>query len=203
MSKTKSTPAKSFRKLASLYTRMADAYTQHAKLIGLDCTNCTDNCCYSYFQHHTYIEWAYMWKGLEALPTQRKNTFIQRAEHYVARARRELAQGIRPHIMCPLNEDGLCGLYEHRFMICRLHGVPNILVHPNGKSIRFPGCWQSQELTKNISNPPELNRSSLYMDLVKLEMEFVGSKLRTLPKVDLTLAEMIVFGLPQLSLGEH
>lgn len=194
----KSTPKAVFRKLAALYTRMVKAYGENANTIGLSCEGCTDNCCLSYFQHHTYIEWTYLWKGLEALTEAKRAEFIARAEAYVARARRELTEGTSPRIMCPVNDDGLCGIYEHRLMICRMHGVPNKLVKPNGQAIQFAGCWRTQELTKSLDEVPVLDRTSLYLDLVKLEMEFVGPKLRGLPKVDLTLAEMIVLGPPNL-----
>lgn len=198
MKMKKTTPKTAFRKLAGLYSRMVAAYGVSAKEVGLSCEGCTDNCCYSYFEHHTYIEWAYLWKGLEALPEERRKLFIKQANDYVARAQREISEGTRPRIMCPVNVDGLCGLYEHRFMICRMHGVPNALTKPNGQTIQFAGCWQTQELTKDMDKPPILDRTKLYTDLVRLEMEFVGPKLRSLPKVDLTLAEMIVMGPPTL-----
>lgn len=198
MNMKRTTPGAAFRKLAALYGRMADAYAETAGEVGLSCEGCTDNCCHSYFQHHTYIEWAFLWKGLDTLAAPKRENFIERANRYVARARRELSEGGRPRIMCPVNEDGLCGLYEHRLMICRLHGVPNALVKPNGQAVRFAGCWRTQELTGGMDDPPVLDRTRLYTDLARLEMEFVGPRLRSMPKVDLTLAEMIVLGPPKL-----
>ncbi len=194
----KRSPKATFRKLAAIYKRMVTAYDKHAKVIGLSCNDCTDNCCLSYFQHHTYVEWAYLWKGLQALSEDTRTEFIKRAEHYVARASRELAEGISPRIMCPVNVNGLCGIYEHRLMICRMHGVPNIIVKPNGQAVQFAGCWKTQELAQEMDNAPILDRTPLYLDLVKLELEFVGPKLRSLPKVDLTLAEMLLAGPPEL-----
>ena len=64
----KLTPKACYRKLAALYTRMADAYADAAGRIGLSCAGCADNCCHSYFQHHTYVEWAYLWQGLTRCP---------------------------------------------------------------------------------------------------------------------------------------
>ncbi|MGE4505980.1 MAG: hypothetical protein AB7D51_11580 [Desulfovibrionaceae bacterium] len=194
----RSTPAAVFRKLAALYGRMAEAYAAHAADVGLSCEGCQDNCCLSYFQHHTHVEWAYLMKGMAGLDEPTRGRYVRRAEEYVARARRELAGGASPRIMCPLNDDGRCGMYEHRLMICRLHGVPNVIVQPSGRAVKFAGCWRTQELTSGMDNPPLLDRTKLYTDLVKLEMEFVGPKLRSLPRVDLTLAEMIVLGPPQL-----
>jgi hypothetical protein len=62
----KTTPQAVFRKLAALYERMGRAYETSAQSIGLSCAGCPDNCCTSFFQHHTYVEWAYLWKGLAA-----------------------------------------------------------------------------------------------------------------------------------------
>ncbi len=202
----KKTPKAAFRKLAAIYTRMVDSYADAAQGIGLNCEGCTDNCCYSFFQHHTYIEWAYLWEGLNRLPEKRRALFIKRSEEYVEQARFALQRGERPHIMCPLNlgdeGEGRCGLYEHRLMICRMHGVPNIMKRPDGRGVDFPGCWRCQELTtgmqKQQTEIPVVDRTPLYSDLARLEMEFVGPKLRGLPKVDHTIAEMIVLGPPVL-----
>ena len=78
--------------------------------------------------------------------------------------------------MCPLNDDGLCGVYGHRLMICRMHGVPNALVRPDGRRIQFAGCFRAQELTQEADDVFVLDRTPLYTDLVRLEMEFLGSK---------------------------
>lgn len=61
-------PAQAFRKLAALYAEMQDAYSAHAQAMGLTCDRCEDNCCTSYFQHHTRIEWAYLLRGLGGCP---------------------------------------------------------------------------------------------------------------------------------------
>ncbi len=195
----KSTPQKVFRKLALLYGRMADEYARTSEQLGLTCGDCGNNCCVSFFQHHTYVEWAYLWRGLKALPQGRREDFQRRAAEYVEQARAMLAQGVRPNAMCPLNVEGLCGLYEHRLMICRLHGVPNVMVRPDGRNVSFPGCYRSQELSEGLDRPPTLDRTPLYKALVELEVEFLGNRIRRLPRVDMTLAEMIVGGPPVLS----
>jgi hypothetical protein len=87
-------------------------------------------------------------------------------------------------------------------MICRMHGVPNVLVRPDGRRVEFPGCYRCQELTTALEADgaavPVVDRTPLYKDLVALEMQFVGKNLRQLPKVDHTIAEMIVLGPPRL-----
>ena len=149
----KTTPQAVFRKLAALYGRMGQAYAAAAQAIGLSCDGCPDNCCTSFFQHHTYVEWAYLWKGLEALPGDRRQDFEARAAAYVREAQDALSLGGRPRLMCPLNNQGLCGLYEHRLMICRLHGVPTVSVRPDGARQEFPGCFKAQELCAAGAQP--------------------------------------------------
>ena len=185
-----------FRELSQLYSKMEAAYDGTAKQIGLTCEGCPDNCCTSYFQHHTYIEWAYLWEGIRSCPATKRQEILRKAEAYVRESQVLLAKGLRPHIMCPLNNNGLCQLYEYRMMICRMHGVPNSLVMPDGKRIAFPGCSRCQELYSDLNQVPLLDRTCFYRDLAFLEMAFTGKKTRALPKVDLTLAEMLVQGPP-------
>jgi Fe-S-cluster containining protein len=195
----KETKTTVFRKLAILYKDMEDAYTDVATSMELSCKDCEDNCCTSYFMHHTYVEWAYLWKGMDALAHKDRELFLDNARAYVAQANQDLASGKRPHIMCPLNKDGLCGLYSHRLMICRMHGVPNTITAPNGSTRTFPGCFKSQERIRTMESPPMLDRTPLYIRLVQLEQGFLGPKrIRTLPRVNMTLAEMLVQGPPKV-----
>lgn len=196
-------PVQAFRKLATLYADMHDQYQLHAANLGLTCDACQQNCCTSYFQHHTHIEWAYLIYGLTGLPPAQRDEYTTRAAAYVRQAADALAAGQRPSIMCPVNTDGRCGLYQHRLMICRLHGVPNRLRYPNGRSIDFPGCYRSQELCATQELVPVFDRTALYTRLMELEIQFVGpSRIRSLPRVDLTLAEMIVRGAPLRPTGD-
>lgn len=189
----------SFARLAELYDRMDQAYVAAAGAIGLSCRDCADNCCLTHFQHHTWIEWAYLWRGFVQLPKERQDAAMLRAENNVRQSRAMLARGFRPRIMCPLNEDGLCGVYEHRLMICRMHGTANLLRTPRGEQ-RFPGCYRFQELAAQLSEAevPLLDRTPLYQDLAALERDFLGRRAGKLPRVDMTLAEMLVAGPPRL-----
>ena len=196
-------PAKGiFGRLADLYLRMQAAYEATAAAAGLSCMGCGHNCCTSYFQHHTRVEWIYLHKGLSALPAPRRKEYERRAETYLAEARPMVASGRAPAIMCPLNDDGLCGLYGHRLMICRLHGTRNSFAAPDGTRRTFPGCarFTSLPLVRDASEEtvPVLDRTPFYRELAGLEKELLARVGRPLPRVDLTLAEMIVLGPPAL-----
>jgi Fe-S-cluster containining protein len=187
-----------FEKLSQLYSQMEEAYNHTAAKIGLSCSRCPDNCCTSYFHHHTYIEWAYVWEGMRSRSEENQREFINRAESYVRQSQVLTAQGLKPNIMCPLNDQGLCQLYEYRLMICRLHGVPNRFVRPDGKEMNFPGCFRCQELCSHLEKVPVVDRTNLYRELACLEMAFLGQRVKTLARVNLTLADMLVEGPPDI-----
>ena len=188
-----------FSRLAELYSRMEQAYAQSAQAAGLSCAGCPTNCCTSYFQHHTRIEWIYLLKGIRALPAARQATLHQRASVYMAHAQEALAARQIPSAICPVNEDGLCTLYAHRLMICRMHGTRNSMQLPDGQEKIFAGCGQYvQRCGKNGSTPPALDRTPFYRNLAALEMELLKNSGQPLPRVNLTIAEMILAGPPPL-----
>jgi hypothetical protein len=185
--------------LTELYKDMEEAYDVVAKQLNFTCSGCQDNCCDSYFLHHTYAEWAYLWEGLNTLPEDKIQQIITRAQEYILSSERVLAEDKRPNTMCPLNEDGLCGLYTHRLMICRLHGVPAMMTRPDGKQLTFPGCFRCQEITENFEDIPRLDRTEMYGRLVQIETGWLGSRRKVLPRVKKTIADMIVQGAPTFS----
>ena len=67
------------------------------------------------------------------------------------------------------------------------------------KYLDFPGCHRGQTICERTGSIPIFDRTPLYAKLMELEIQFVGpGRIRSLPKVDLTLAEMIVAGFPDL-----
>jgi hypothetical protein len=184
------------RLVAELYHDMEAAYDRTAKALDFSCTGCPDNCCDSYFQHHTYTEWAYLWQGLKTLEEPRLQHISEKAARYVVESEAALARGEQPIIMCPLNSAGLCSLYSYRLMICRLHGVPATFTRPDGQKLDFPGCFRCQEITAAESAVPPLDRTQFFRRLVELEMALLGLRRRNAPKVKLTIAQMIVMGPP-------
>ena len=186
------------KKIAELYARMEEAYDEVAQVLAFSCAGCPDNCCDSFFLHHTYVEWAYLWEGLNSLPQERLAELTGRAAHYVTESEIMLARGERPVVMCPLNDNGLCSVYSHRLMICRMHGVPSSLTRPDGKKLRFPGCFRCQEMVGDREDVPTVDRTDMYKELVALETALLGARRHILPRVKLTIAQMIVKGPPKI-----
>ena len=184
-------------KAANLYHDMEVAYDRAAKDLDFSCSGCPDNCCDSFFLHYTYTEWAYLWHGLKTLDDNMLKTITEKASAYVIESEASLEKGERPIIMCPLNSEGLCALYPYRMMICRLHGVPTTFTKPDNQQLHFPGCYRCQEhiSTKNALAP--LDRTQFFQRLVNLEIELLGNRKRTAPKMKLTIAQMIVKGPPK------
>jgi len=184
-------------RLADLYERMEAAYDRVAEELAFSCQGCPDNCCDSFFLHHTVIEWSYLWLGLAALHPERMSRIRGRAERYLAGAAAAISRNERPQLMCPLNEEGLCALYDHRLMICRMHGVPSSFTLPDGRRQEFPGCFRCQELTAGRDDLPEVDRTELYRELAALERELLTVSGRRGPRVKMTIAEMILTGPPK------
>jgi hypothetical protein len=122
----------------------------------------------------------------------------KRSAEYLAEVEVSLAEGRRPVLMCPLNESGLCRLYAHRLMICRMHGVPSSLTLPDGRRLSFPGCFRCQEILGKPEGLPTVDRTALYRELAALEAELLGPRKNLRPKVKMTIAQMIVQGPPQV-----
>ncbi len=187
---------KLFVELKGLYRQMDEAYNRIATEIGLTCKGCVDNCCVSYFQHHTHIEWAYLWEGLMGLSQQERDSFVNLAREYEEKAKEIKRRGERIEIMCPINKNGLCQLYTHRLMICRLHGVPNLVRMPKGETRHFSGCIKCREIIKGKNFFPVMDRTPFYLALARLEKRFVLLLKSPLSKVDHTLAQFLLMGPP-------
>jgi hypothetical protein len=195
-------PPELLNNLVEIYREMETRYDSTARAIGLTCAGCPDNCCDSYFLHYTYAEWAYLWVGLRTLDNELLDRVVQRSQDYIERGRTVSAGGQPPLRMCPLNEEGRCILYNYRLMICRLHGVPAAMTRPDGRSLRFPGCFRCQQIIQGKYGPdrdaPFMNRTDLLARIAGLESDLLGGKRHLYPKVRGTIAEMIVDGPPRV-----
>ncbi len=184
--------------VASLYRDMEKVYDSVAATLDFSCSGCPDNCCDSFFLHHTYTEWAYLWQGLYALSDRQLEEIREKSSACLAATEDALVRGKRPTVMCPLNSGGRCTLYPYRLMICRLHGVPSAFTRPDGRRMEFPGCFRCQEQLASEKPGAVLDRTEFFRRLVELEMQLLGGRQRVLPKVKLTIAQMIVQGPPLL-----
>ena len=191
--------------LEEIYRMLQREYERVAEALNFSCSGCPDNCCDSYFQHHTYTEWAHLWLGLRQLEPRLQQTLIVRAKCYLEQCEQALAAGQRPQIMCPLNENGRCVVYHHRLLVCRTHGVPAKLNRPDGRTLLFPGCFRCQEIVgtrDNLELPAPVERTSLLKKLALLENQLLDNKRHLHPKVKITIAEMLVHGPPVISTSD-
>ena len=189
------------RQIEVLYCDMEESYDATANELGLTCVGCPDNCCDSYFLHFTYIEWCYLWHGLNTLAEDKRREIIERAVAYEEQSQLQLTRGDRPRIMCPLNEKGRCILYKHRLMVCRTHGVPAQMTRPDGQKMSFPGCFRCQEIIdfrEDKQSPVVMERTPLLRRLVELEQRLLDGKRGLLPKVRLTISGMLKAGPPTI-----
>lgn len=151
-----------FRAIDSIYSAAGQFY-------GFTCQGCGDNCCVTKFHHHTFIEELYLAEGLKRLDEENKKDIIARAENVV---KIHNASPEDVSVMCPLNEKGMCILYEYRPMICRIHGVP-YEVHKRDMSIEYGiGCYRfmSEKVGEQMKYFP-LNRTMFYVEMARLEKE--------------------------------
>lgn len=190
-------------KLEEIYQGLQHEYDRVARDLRFSCNGCPDNCCDSYFLHHTYIEWAFLWIGFRRLEGNRQNALLNHSRTWLKDCEKALAIGARPQVMCPLNNNGLCMLYEHRLLVCRTHGVPARMTRPDGQELQFPGCFRCQEIVVEEyqeQQAPYVARTPLLYALAALENQLLGGRRHLYPKVRMTIAEMLVNGPPTLLL---
>lgn len=194
-------PAPLVDELEEIYAQLQREYERVAGELNFSCASCPDNCCDSYFQHHTYAEWAYLWLGFRQLDAARQQELLRRSRSWLLQCDQALRRGDRPQVMCPLNEQGLCTLYRHRLLVCRTHGVPASLTRPDGYTMHFPGCFRCQEVVSSrypAGGQPQVERTPLLRRLALLENRLLDNRRQLVPKVKLTIAEMLVQGPPTI-----
>lgn len=191
-------PHTMIKRVEKLYAEMEAAYDSVADQLEFSCQGCSDNCCDSYFLHHTYLEWCYLWIGFRELAEDKQLEILHRAQQYIKEVEAAQRNDERPQVMCPLNENGLCIVYKYRLMVCRTHGVPAAITRPDGKKLHFPGCFRCQELQEEDSTSLVVERTPMLRQLALMENELLDNKRHLYAKVRLTIAEMLVKGPPRL-----
>lgn len=182
----------SVEKMWNLYSRMGRAYDRSASCYDFSCTGCDENCCEERFYHHTFSEFVYLMQGIESLDDKEKTAVFIRAREVAELYRTHDTEGQARRIMCPLNSEGLCSLYEHRPMICRLHGVPYRLRRPDNTETQGSGCHRRDwDMSPIKSADCMFDRTDPYRELSGIEIE-LRQKLGFGHRIKMTIAEMIV-----------
>ncbi len=173
-------------KIADLYRRMDAAWEETAAHYGFQCNGCEDNCCRSFFYHHTHIETDYLVAGLATLPAD----LFQKITATLDKEMKAAGTSGDSGRMCPLNIDGLCVLYERRPMICRLHGIPHEFHKPDGEIVKGPGCATGSPLFSS-SGHFRLNRTPFYREMARLEAAYRKAAGKS-GKIKRTVTQMLV-----------
>lgn len=165
------TGAPYLERLSEVYRGIEVAYGQVAgHYESFSCEGCQSNCCTTVFYHYTLIEALCFGNGFRALPEDRMNAAIGEARRYVEVLERNPGGETSLSLMCPVNFGGLCGVYEHRPLICRIHGVPAFLDSRRGAVERWKGCLRFQELHGGRIDR-EIDRTPFYTAVAELEIE--------------------------------
>ena len=177
-------------RLRDIFDAMDRVYNEAAEYYHFFCSGCTDSCCLTRFYHHTFLEYFNLLTGYRAAAKDKQDAILQKASTVCRETAAADRQGIRLQHMCPLNFDGLCSLYAHRPMICRMHGIAHEL-HQPGRPVSFaPGCHEFARQCGHKEYHP-FDRTPFYMELAKLEKEFkqaAGINAR----IKMTVAEMVM-----------
>jgi Fe-S-cluster containining protein len=177
-------------RLAAIYTKMDAKYNEAADYYGFCCGGCEENCCFTRFYHHTFVEYLYILEGLEKLGIG-SQAEIREKSLLVCRQTAELERSGQPvRLLCPLNYEGLCALYSYRPMICRLHGIPHELTIPGRERVLSPGCgeFMSRCGEKEYVN---FDRTPFYAEMAGLEKE-LKEAFGISERIKLTVARMLV-----------
>jgi len=186
-------PKKYINELAFIYKQMDQAYLDAANAYDFHCNGCKDNCCYTRFFHHTYIEFQYLMHGFKQLSDNLQSEIIKAAEQVCEKTNEQLAENKSVRLMCPLNEDGKCILYDYRPLICRLHGVAHELTFPGQPTQYTPGCEAFSQHYKllNLNDYHPLDRTPHYTRMGLLEKSY-RTEFQINQRFKKTIAEMIV-----------
>ncbi len=179
-------------RLFEVYRDIDRAYAASADYYGFSCDGCVDNCCRTVFYHYTLIEYFGLLEGFDRLPEGIKAESLARARSYLEVLKRSRGREESLDLMCPLNFDGLCKVYEHRPLICRIHGFPGVLHHPARGKQQFTGCKPFNE-TNRKELTHVLDRTPFYSRIVEIERG-MRRQMDYMKRFRLTIAEMLVEG---------
>lgn len=185
--------------LVEIFSGIDTAYAAGQKACGgFSCTGCPDNCCTTVFHHYTLLENFYLMEGLANIDVTQANVVYMRAQMYYGEQLKNPFKLTQLRIMCPLNFNDKCIVYEHRPFICRIHGLPTVMLSPLKGTQRWGGCKRFQELhpegkVGSGGEPTEyiLDRTPFMARLASLEGR-LRKELVYLHKYKKTIAEMVL-----------
>jgi Fe-S-cluster containining protein len=176
-------------KLDKLYIKMDKAFETAASHYGFICNGCEDNCCKSFFYHHTFIEKDYLLSIANDFSPDKKIALKKNAEIYldvISYGNTEFKE--KP--LCPLNKNSKCVLYNQRPMICRLHGIPHHLNIPGKDITKNPGCNAGLTFFNSTKYFP-FDRIPFYQEMAEIEKEY-RQKFTKSGKIKQTIAHMLL-----------
>jgi len=136
------------------------------------------------------LEFFYIFKGFEELSAEKRQDIRQKAEAVCSESLESERRGETIRLMCPLNENGLCLLYDYRPMICRLHGISHEIHRPDGQVLYGPGC----DVFMNIAEKQKkvnFDRTPFYKEIALLEKAF-REKTGNSQGVKMTVSQMLI-----------
>jgi Fe-S-cluster containining protein len=182
-------------RLVELYRRMDEAYSFAAAAGGFSCRGCDGaKCCTVDLILHTLVERLYLRRGFDALDPRTRERILARSRQMV------LQKQLDPHgegyrnMVCVLNEEGRCTLYEYRPMICRLAGIAHTFTRPDGQSISGDGCFVFEREIRSRYPDLAIDRTPFYSGIAELESDALTCLRRSRQK-PCTIAELFGSGL--------
>jgi hypothetical protein len=169
--------------LIDLYCRIDRVYSEFAHRVGLTCQGCDGvRCCTVDLTLHTSVEMHCLRLGYNALePSVRAEVHKRCAAIIEAKDDDPWGEAYR-NAVCGLNVDGKCVLYGHRPMICRLAGIPHLIVRPDGSRIESGGCSFYETHISPLHPSERIDRTEFYRAMAQLEMATVQETgVRTVP----------------------
>lgn len=183
--------------LIDLYCRIDRVYGTVADRVGLTCAACDGvRCCTVDLTLHTSVEMHCLKLGYSALEPSLRAEVLQRCRTIIAAKDDDPWGEPYRNAVCALNFDGKCVLYSHRPMICRLAGIPHVIVRPDGNRIESGGCSHYQTHIGPLHPSERIDRTEFYRIMAQFEMATVQETgTRTVP---CTVAETLGRECPEI-----
>jgi len=164
-------------RLRKLYAEMDAAYQSAAGEASFSCDGCDGvTCCTVDVTLHTFAEMAYLRRGFNTLDMAGQLEVLGRCEEMISAKIGDPDGEQYRGLVCVLNLDGLCRLYEYRPMICRLAGIPHMFVRPDGTSLESGGCHKFEREFRSDRPDLMIDRTFFYREMAEIEIGIVRAQ---------------------------